>query len=150
MNPTLPTIPPDDAPVVKLPAALRVQELGHIAATVEETVRTAAWILRTRGHWQHGSVPDAADREMCIPHALRPMSITAAIKCATTGDPRDTCVLADNVIVILATSLGGALSRGGIFDLEEHIDAWGDMPARSTDDAVELLERLAATLERAA
>ncbi|MFD6874495.1 MULTISPECIES: hypothetical protein [unclassified Streptomyces] len=150
MNPTLPTNPPDDVAVSELPAALRVRPLVIHANTVEATLTEAAWLLRTRGHWQGGSCPDASNREMCIPQWLRPMSIVAAIKCAVSGDPQSDSLIADNALAVVALSLADKPQYGDIFSLEEHIDSWGNEPDRSTDDVVAMLEHLTATLGRAA
>lgn len=115
-------------------------------ATVPQVFRTAARILATNGLYQGDHVPDTFDREMCIPHFLRPMSIVAALKCATTGDPHLTSLLADEAIAVLALRLrvdGEPPFYGGIFDLEAHVDAWGDLEGRSTESAVAVLEAAA-------
>ncbi|MFF8953847.1 hypothetical protein ACF09I_34375 [Streptomyces sp. NPDC014940] len=116
--------------------------------TVPGVYRAAARLLAANGLYKGDHVPDAMDREMCIPHFLRPMSIVAALKCATTGDPHRTSLLADEAIAVLALRLevdGEGPLYGGIFDLEAHIDAWGDMESRSTESAVAVLERAAET-----
>ena len=48
-------------------------------ATVPAVFRTAARILAANGLYQGNYVPDTFDREMGIPHFLRPMSIVAAM-----------------------------------------------------------------------
>ncbi|WP_129307950.1 hypothetical protein [Streptomyces sp. L2] len=114
--------------------------------TVPGVYRAAARILAANGLYQGDHVPDAMDREMCIPHFLRPMSIVAALKCATTGDPHRTSLLSDEAIAVLALRLevdGEGPLYGGIFDLEAHVDAWGDMESRTTESAVAMLERAA-------
>ncbi|WP_330349232.1 DUF6197 family protein [Streptomyces sp. NBC_00582] len=111
--------------------------------TLPQTYRVAARILAANGLYKGDFVPDAMDREMCIPHFLRPMSIVAALKCATTGDPHLTSLLADQAIAVLALRLevdGEGPLFGGIFDLEAHVDAWGDMEDRTTESAVAVLE----------
>ncbi len=115
-------------------------------ATVPAVFRTAAHILATNGLYQGDFVPDTFDREMCIPHFLRPMSIVAALKCAVSGDPHLTSLLADEAISVLALRLrvdGEPPFYGGIFDLEAHIDSWGDLEGRSTESAVAVLEAAA-------
>lgn len=119
-----------------------------------QTYRVAARILSANGLYQGGDyVPDAFDREMCVPHFLRPMSIVAALKCATTGDPHLTSLLADQAIATLALRLevdGEGPAYGGIFDLEAHVDAWGDEESRTTESAVAVLEAAADRCEVAA
>ncbi|GAA3374653.1 DUF6197 family protein [Streptomyces racemochromogenes] len=119
--------------------------------TVEGTLRAAARLLQERGLWQGGYVPDAIDREMCIPHCLRPMSIVAAIRCVVSGNPHRSSQLADVTVGVLALAIGDGPFYGDIFSLEAHVDAWNDEPGRTTDDAVALLERVATSpAERAA
>lgn len=121
--------------------------------TVPAVFRAAARILAANGLYQGDFVPDAMDREMCIPHFLRPMSIVAALKCATTGDPHLTSLLADEAIAVLALRLevdGEGPLFGGIFDLEAHVDAWGDLEGRTTESAVAVLEAAADANEVAA
>jgi hypothetical protein len=108
--------------------------------------RAAARLLAANGLYQGDFVPDAMDREMCIPHFLRPMSIVAALKCATTGDPHLTSLLADEAIAVLALRLevdGEGPLFGGIFDLEAHVDSWGDVEGRTAESAVAVLEAAA-------
>ncbi|MGI3198466.1 DUF6197 family protein [Streptomyces sp. GTA36] len=121
--------------------------------TVPGVYRAAARLLATNGLYQGDFVPDAMDREMDVPHHLRPMSIVAALKCVTTGDPHRTSLLADEAIAVLALRLevdGEGPLFGGIFDLEAHVDAWGDVESRSTESAVSMLEHAADLNEVAA
>ncbi|NUR42038.1 MAG: hypothetical protein HOV73_18320 [Streptomyces sp.] len=114
--------------------------------TVSGVYRAAARLLAKRGLYQGDFVPDVFDREMCIPHAFRPMSIVAALKCATTGDPHRTALIVDDAIAVLALRLevdGEGPLYGGIFDLEAHIDSWGDNEGRTTESAVAVLESAA-------
>ncbi|MFF1958023.1 hypothetical protein ACFVWX_13655 [Streptomyces sp. NPDC058220] len=115
-------------------------------ATVSATFRAAARLIAANGHWQGDFVPDVFDREMCVPHFLRPMSIVAALKCATSGDPHTTSLLADESIAVLALRLevgGEGPAWTDIFSLEEHIAAWGDVPGRTAESAVAVLEAAA-------
>ena len=115
-------------------------------STVPAVFRAAARIIAANGLYKGDFVPDAFDREMCIPHFLRPMSIVAALKCATTGDPHHTSLLADAAISVLALRLevdGEGPLFGGVFDLEAHVDAWGDVESRSMESAVAVLEAAA-------
>ncbi|MFE0651397.1 hypothetical protein ACFVZH_22690 [Streptomyces sp. NPDC059534] len=118
--------------------------------TVPTVLLGAARILAANGLWQGDYVPDTFNREMCIPHFLRPMSIVAALKCAASGDPHRDSPIADQAISALAMSIDDGPYWGDTRSLEAHVDEWGDEAGRSTDEAVALLERLATTSERAA
>lgn len=121
--------------------------------TVPGVYRAAARLLAANGLYKGDFVPDFADREMCIPHFLRPMSIVAALKCVTSDDPHRTTILADQAIAVLALRLevdGEGPLLGGIFDLEAHVDAWGDVESRTTESAVAMLEQAADLNEVAA
>ena len=62
-------------------------------------------------------------------------------------------LLADEAISVLALRLrvdGEGPYYGGIFDLEAHIDSWGDLEGRSTESAVAVLEAAADANEVAA
>lgn len=114
--------------------------------TVPAVFRAAARLLAANGLYQGDFVPDTFDREMYVPHALRPMSIVAALKCSTTGDPHSTSLLADRAISVLALRLevdGEGPLFGGIFDLEAHVDGWGDVEGRTAESAVAVLEAAA-------
>ena len=118
--------------------------------TIPGVFRAAARLLANRGLYQGDFVPDVFDREMCVPHFLRPMSIVAALKCAVSGDPHLTSLLSDEAIATLALRLevdGEGPLFGGIFDLEAHVDAWGDLEGRSTESAVAVLEAAAEASE---
>ncbi|WP_330236112.1 DUF6197 family protein [Streptomyces sp. NBC_00566] len=122
-------------------------------ATVPAVFRAAARILAMNGLYQGDHVPDAFDREMDVPHHLRPMSIVAALKTATTGDPHLPSLLSDEAISVLALRLeinGEGPTYGGIFDLEEHVDGWGDAEGRTMESAVAVLEAAADANEVAA
>jgi hypothetical protein len=121
--------------------------------TVPAVFRTAARILAANGLYQGNYVPDTFDREMTVPHFLRPMSMVAALKCAVSGDPHLTSLLADAAISVLALRLrvdGEPPFYGGIFDLEAHIDSWGDLEGRTAESAVAVLEAAADASEVAA
>ncbi|MEU2730061.1 hypothetical protein ABZ650_20325 [Streptomyces griseoviridis] len=121
--------------------------------TLHALYRAAARIIAVNGLYKGDFVPDAFDREMTVPHFLRPMSIVAALKCATSGDPHRTSLLADEAIAVLALRVevdGEGPLFGGIFDLEAHVDAWGDLESRTTESAVAVLEAAAVACEVAA
>ncbi|MFJ3923079.1 hypothetical protein [Streptomyces sp. NPDC090022] len=118
--------------------------------TVDGTLLAAARLLQVRGLWQGDYVPDAFDREMSIPHTLRPMSIVAAIKCVVSGNPHRDSLMADMAIGVLAMAIDGGPAWTDLFSLERHVDDWGDADGRTTDEAVALLEWVATAPERAA
>ncbi|MEU6168039.1 DUF6197 family protein [Streptomyces tanashiensis] len=118
--------------------------------TVPAVLLGAARILQAQGLWQGDYVPDTFNRTMTTPHASRPMSIVAAIRCAATGDPHRCSQLADTAVGYVALSIGDGPYRSDLLTLERHVDGWGDELGRSTDEAMALLEQLATTSERAA
>ncbi|MFE5591500.1 hypothetical protein [Streptomyces sp. NPDC056549] len=118
--------------------------------TVPAVLLAAGRILQANGLWQDDFIPDPRDRTMTTPHASRPMSIVAAIRCAVAGDPGRESQLADTAIGYVALSLDDEPAWTDAFSLRIHVEGWGDKPGRTTDDAVALLERLATSSERAA
>lgn len=123
---------------------VRVALPRRYPADVTAVFRRAARILTANGFYQGDHFPDAFDREMDVAPALRPLSVVAALKCAVTGDPRSTSILADHAIAVLALRLGYRQQPGGIFDLEDHIDTWSDDPRRTLESVVAVLEAAAA------
>ncbi|MEV8623364.1 hypothetical protein [Streptomyces sp. NPDC051079] len=125
-------------------------------STVPAVLLGAARIIQANGLWQGDYVPDAFDREISaaeVPHAHRPMSIVAALRCAATGNPHLHPVLVDEAICFLAVRLevdGEGPEYGDIFALEQHVDDWTDVPGRTADEAVALLEMVATAPECAA
>ncbi|MDJ0342184.1 hypothetical protein QMK19_03160 [Streptomyces sp. H10-C2] len=115
--------------------------------TVPAVFRAAARLLVANGHYQGDYCPDVFDREMCIPHFLRPLSIVAALKCVVVGNPHTPSPLADEAIGLLALRLevGGEVGPywGDIVSLEEHIAAWGDVEGRTVETVVAVLEAAA-------
>jgi hypothetical protein len=114
--------------------------------TLPTVFRAAARLIVTNGHYQGDYLPDVFDREMCIPHFLRPMCILAALKCVVSGDPHLTSLLADEAIGVLALRLevdGEGPEYSGIFDLEAHVSAWGDLEGRTVESVVAVLEAAA-------
>lgn len=112
-------------------------------ADVPAVFRRAARIIAANGFYQGDYFPDAFDREMDVPVALRPLSIVAALRCAVTGDPRRPSILADHAIAVLALRLNEGPAYGGIFDLEDHVDSWGDDPRRTVESVIAVLEQAA-------
>lgn len=114
------------------------------------TFRAAARVLAANGLYQGDYLPDPFDREMCIPHFLRPMSVVAALKCAVSGDPHTESLLADEAIGVLALHLDDGPEWGDIHSLERHVDAWGDAEGRTTESAVSVLYAAADASEQVA
>lgn len=139
-------LPPATAPT-NLPAGhrrtTRVALPVRRPATTAELLRAGGRLLAFVGLYQGDFVPDPHDREMTVPHFLRPMSIVAALKCAASGDPHADSALADRAIGYLALRLevDGEVGPqyGDIFSLESHVDAWGDLPGRTTESACAVL-----------
>ncbi|WP_406324406.1 hypothetical protein [Streptomyces niveus] len=116
-------------------------------STVSTVFRAAARVLAHNGLYQGDYVPDVRDKEMCVPHFLRPMSIVAAIRTAVTGDPHTESLLADEAVGVLALRLDDGPAYGDIFSLEAHVDGWGDLPDRTTESAVAVLYAAADAVE---
>ena len=116
-------------------------------ATLPAVFRAAARLIAARGHYQGDYVPDPFDREMCTPHAMRPMSIVAALRCAVTGNPHTVSLLADEAISTLALRLNDGPEYGDIFSLEAHVGGWGDVEGRTTESVVAVLEAAADACE---
>lgn len=110
---------------------------------VPAVFRAAARVLAANGLYQGDFLPDPMNREMCIPQVFRPMSLVAALRCAVSGDPQVSSLLADEAVGVLALRLDDGPVYGDIFSLEAHVDEWGDMPGRSTESAVAVLEAAA-------
>lgn len=108
--------------------------------------RKAARIIAVNGFYQGDYLPDPFDREMCIPHFLRPMCVAAALKCAVSGDPHTPSLLADEAISFLAVRLevdGEGPFWGDLFSLEFHLASWGDVEGRTAESVVAVLESAA-------
>ncbi|MFD6415948.1 hypothetical protein [Streptomyces sp. NPDC060194] len=138
MSITLPTSLPsgDRRPVlvtgIKTPAP----------TTVSGVFRAAARLLAANGHYQGDYLPDPFDRRTSTPHASRPLSIVAALRCVTTGDPHQSSPLADRALSALAPRLevnGEGPFWGDLFSLEFHVAAWGDIDGRTTESAAGVL-----------
>ncbi|MEU1448721.1 DUF6197 family protein [Streptomyces mirabilis] len=114
--------------------------------TVPAVFRAAARLIAANGHYQGDYLPDPFDREMCIPHFLRPLCIVAALKCVVSGDPHEPSLLADSAIGVLALRLevdGEGPEWGDIHSLEAHVSAWGDLEGRTAESVVAVLEAAA-------
>ncbi|MFJ4917190.1 hypothetical protein [Streptomyces sp. NPDC088726] len=103
--------------------------------------RAAARILAANGLHQGDYFPDAL-ADVHTPHASRPLSIVAALRCAATGDPRRYSLLADEALMELALRLtvdGDGPEHMDLFGLEDHVDNWGDAEGRTTESACAVL-----------
>lgn len=103
--------------------------------------RAAARLLAANGHHQGDHFPDALS-DAHTPHAFRPLSIVASLRCAATGDPRAYSLLADEALMDLAMRLtvdGQGPEHMDLFGLEDHVDSWGDAEGRTTECAVAIL-----------
>ncbi|MFH9610479.1 hypothetical protein [Streptomyces sp. NPDC017448] len=109
--------------------------------TLPATYRAAARILAANGLHQGDYFPNALS-DIRTPYTSRPLSISAALRCAVEGDPRSYSLLADEALAVLALRLevdGEGPEYGDIFALESHVDGWADVEGRTTECAVAVL-----------
>lgn len=124
--------------------------------TVPAVFRAAARLLAVNGHYQGDYCPDAFDRRLTSPHAERPLSIVAAIRCVASphGDnPHRITDLSEAAVKVLADRLevdGEPVWNGDPHHLEVHVAEWGDVEGRTTESAVAVLEAAADANEVAA
>ncbi|MGS2588042.1 DUF6197 family protein [Streptomyces hebeiensis] len=136
------TIRPTDLPAGHR-RTVRVAVPMPRATSVASTFRIAARIIAANGHHQGDYFPDPFDRRLKTAHELRPMSIVAAIRCAATGSPRRYNSLSEAAIKVLASRLeveGEPPWSDAPRWLENHVDCWGDVPGRSAESVVCVLE----------
>jgi len=125
-------------------------------ATVPAVFRAAARLLARNGHHQGDYCPDPFDRAQTSPHAERPLSIVAAIRCVASphGDnPHRETPLSEAAVKVLAGRLevdGEPAWNAEAYWLEVHVAAWGDVEGRTTESAVAVLEAAADATEVAA
>lgn len=137
---------PTNIPAGDRPRPVRVKLPTRRPTTVPGVFRAAARVLAANGLHQGDYFPDATNREMCIPEVFRPLSIVGALRCAATGSPREYSLLGDEALAVLALRLevdGAGPEYRDIFSLEDHVDGWGDLPGRTTESAVAVLEAAA-------
>lgn len=109
--------------------------------TLPGLFRAAARVLAANGLHQGDYFPDAL-ADVHTPHACRPLSVVAALRCAATGDPRSYSLLADEALMVLALRLevdGEGPEFRDLFGLEDHVDGWGDVEGRTTESACAVL-----------
>ncbi|MEV0114626.1 hypothetical protein AB0H77_15440 [Streptomyces sp. NPDC050844] len=122
---------------------------AHRLATVRDVFRAAARLLAANGHHQGDYCPDPFDRRTSTPHAVRPLSIVAAIRCVSSpqGDnPHRETPLSEAAVKVLAGRLevdGEPAWNDEPLHLEAHVASWGDVEGRTTESAVAVLEAAA-------
>lgn len=123
--------------------------IPHVPAdgTLPVVFRAAARLIARNGLHQGDWVFDAFNRSATTAHCDRPLSIVAAVRCVTTGNPHRTSPLADRAVAELADHLvvdDDHASRDATADqLAAHVDHWGDHDGRTTESAVAVLEHAA-------
>lgn len=131
--------------------AQQLTERPLTSETLPRIFRSAARIIAANGLHKGDYVQDMRDRHLTSPHAERPMSIVAALRCAVTGDPHRSAAESDEAIRVLAHQL--TVRGEGPYDDEDerllaaHVDAWGDEETRTTESAVNVLESMADACE---
>lgn len=117
--------------------------------TIPAVFRAAARLLAANGHYQGDYCPDAFDRRLTSPHAERPLSIVAAIRCVSSphgNNPHRMTDLSEAAVKVLAGRLevdGEPAWNDEPHHLEGHVAHWGDVEGRTTESAVAVLEAAA-------
>lgn len=103
--------------------------------TVAATFRAAARLLAAHGLHHGDYVADPFDRVLRTPHRTRPMSLVAALRCATTGDPHRKAPLSELAVSVLASRLevGGLRAPDDPVLSEIHVDDWADVEGRTVE-----------------
>ncbi|MFC9681338.1 hypothetical protein [Streptomyces sp. NPDC056948] len=121
--------------------------------TLTAAFRSAARLIVANGHHQGDYCPDPFDRVSRTPHASRPLSIVAALRCVVSGSPHRTTELSEAAVKVLAHRLrvdGEPPVNGEPFTLECHVAEWGDVAGRTVESVVAVLEAAADANEVAA
>lgn len=121
--------------------------------TIPGVFRAAARLIVVNGHWQGDYCPDPFDRHVKTPHAERPLSIVAALRCVVSGSPHRTTDLSEAAVKVLAHRLlvdGEPPFNDTTLMLECHVAEWGDAEGRTTESVVAVLEAAADATEVAA
>jgi len=140
-----PALAPQVLPLYKAPLPRR--------SPLSKVFRAAARLLAVNGHFQGDYCPDPFDRRTRTPHAERPLSIVAAIRCVTSpkGDnPHYISELSEAAVKVLAGRLevdGEPAWNDEPHHLEGHVANWGDVEGRTTESAVAVLEAAADAVE---
>lgn len=114
--------------------------------TIPAVFRAAARLIVVNGHWQGDYCPDPFDRHVKTPHADRPLSIAAALRCVVSGSPHRTTPLSEEAVKVLAGRLevdGEPAWNDEPFHLEVHVANWGDVEGRLVESVVAVLEAAA-------
>lgn len=122
-----------------LPALIR-------ATDVPQVFRFAARLLVRNGLHQGDYLPDFADRRLTSLHINRPMSIVAAIRTVANGNPHLSSPFSELAVRVLAGRLlvdGEGPFGDSRLALATHVDSWGDLPGRSVESVVAVLEAAA-------
>jgi len=125
-------------------------------STLPAVFRAAARLLTANGHYQGDYCPDPFDRRTQTPHAERPLSIVAAIRCVASpgGDnPHRITELSEAAVKVLAGRLevdGEPAWNEEPHHLEGHVANWGDVEGRRVESVVAVLEAAADACEVAA
>ena len=149
MNVFSPTLTPAVAPQV---VALHKAPLPR-RCPLSAVYRKAARLIAVNGHHQGDYFPDPFDRRLNTPHAERPLSIVAAIRCAVSGSPHRETALSEAAVKVLAHRLlvdGEPPFNDAAWVLECHVANWGDLPGRTVESVVAVLEAAADASEAAA
>lgn len=122
-------------------------------SSIADVFRAAARLIVVNGHWQGDYCPDPFDRHVRTPHADRPLSIVAALRCVVSGSPHRTTPLSEAAVKVLAHRL--LVDEEPPFDdtplvLECHVAGWGDVEGRLAESVVAVLEAAADANEVAA
>ncbi|MET8475379.1 hypothetical protein ABZY90_19815 [Streptomyces sp. NPDC006422] len=120
------------------------------ATSLSGVYRTAARLIARQGLHQGDLLPDPFNRTLTTPHAERALSLTAALHCATSGDPHRHTPLSDLAVRRLARRL--VVDEQGPYadddrSLATHVENWGDVEGRTTASAVAVLEAAADACE---
>ena len=115
-------------------------------ATLSAVFRAAARLIVVNGHWQGDYCPDPFDRHVKSSHAVRPLSIVAALRCVVSGNPHRVTPLSERAVQVLAHRL--LVDGEEPFDekpltLECHVASWGDVEGRLAETVVAVLEATA-------
>jgi hypothetical protein len=89
----------------------------------------AADIIENNGHFPGDFVPDPFDRVSHTPHRDRPMSMEAALRCASSGNPHGETPEAHDAILWAAERLHYAdepMRDGTVEDACRQLAAWGE------------------------
>ena len=120
------------------------------ATTLPQVFRSAARLIVRNGHHQGDLLPDPFDRTLTTLHVNRPMSIVAAIRTVTNGNPHIASPFSELAIRILAGRLlvdGEGPFGEGRLAMETHVDGWGDVEGRTVESVVAVLEAAADAVE---